>query len=133
MFENVPAITTKTVEKHSKELIVDLLKKELAEAGYSNHHEVILSADQFGVPQRRKRFFILASRFPDWKLLEPSPTCSREVTVADAFAGLPNVIPNSEIEGTAYTGEESDFSSRMKDDAFWNRPAGTGTITYHNP
>lgn len=134
LFENVPAITTKTVEKHSKELIVDLLKKELAEAGYPNQHEVVLSADQFGVPQKRKRFFILASRFADWKLSEPKPTPNaREVTVAEAFAGLPNVIPNSEIEGTAYTGEESDFSRRMKDDAFWNRPAGTGAITYHKP
>ena len=29
LFENVPAITTKTVAKDSKELIVDVLKKEL--------------------------------------------------------------------------------------------------------
>ena len=52
LFENVPAITTKTVEKHSKVLIVDVLKKELEEAGYINHVEVVLSAEQFGVPQK---------------------------------------------------------------------------------
>ena len=57
LFENVPAITTKTVEKNSKELIVDVLKKELTEAGYGNYIEIILSATQFGVPQRRRRFF----------------------------------------------------------------------------
>ena len=53
LFENVPAITTKTVEKGSKTLIVDVLKRELEEAGYINYEEFILSADQFGVPQRR--------------------------------------------------------------------------------
>ena len=49
LFENVPAITTKTVEKGSKTLIVDVLKKELEEAGYVNYKEVILSAEQFGL------------------------------------------------------------------------------------
>lgn len=36
LFENVPAITSKTVSKEDKTLIVDILKKELAEAGYTN-------------------------------------------------------------------------------------------------
>lgn len=132
LFENVPAITTKTVEKHSKELIVDVLKRELEEAGYGNHIEVVLSATQFGVPQRRKRYFILASKSPDWSLSPPEPTCSREVTVTEAFAGLPNVIPNTDQEGTAYTGAESDFSRLMKDGDFWKRDTVSG-ITYHKP
>ena len=110
LFENVPAITTKTVEKNSEELIVDVLKRELTEAGYSNYIEVVLSATQFGVPQRRKRYFILASKDPNWVLSAPTPTCDREITVEEAFAGLPNVIPNTEVEGTTYTGTESEFS-----------------------
>ena len=44
LFENVPAITTKTVAKDSKELIVDVLKRELEEAGYGNYKEVVLKA-----------------------------------------------------------------------------------------
>lgn len=132
LFENVPAITTKTVEKNSKKLIVDVLKKELKEAGYGNYIEVILSATQFGVPQRRKRYFILASKEPKWLLSEPVPTCDTEVTVAEAFAGLPNVIPNSEEEGTVYTGEESEFSLLMKNAAFWKR-GGVQKISYHKP
>lgn len=52
LFENVPAITTKTVEKKSKKLIVDVLKKELVEAGYGNYIEIVLNATQFGVPQK---------------------------------------------------------------------------------
>lgn len=133
LFENVPAITTKTVEKTSKELIVDVLKKELANAGYGNYIEVVLSATQFGVPQRRKRYFILASKNPNWVLSAPAPSCDKEVTVDEAFAGLPNVVPNSETEGTAYTGVESDFSKLMKDDSFWRRDGGSTHITYHKP
>ena len=62
LFENVPAITTKTVSKSNHELIVNLLKKELEDAGYKNYIEVVLDATQYGVPQRRKRYFILASK-----------------------------------------------------------------------
>ena len=132
LFENVPAITTKTVEKNSKELIVDVLKRELAEAGYGNYIEIVLAATQFGVPQRRKRYFILASKDPGWLLSAPVPTCDREVTVAEAFAGLPNVIPNTEEEGTTYTGKESEFSKLMKDSTFWKR-SSVKSITYHKP
>jgi len=133
LFENVPAITTKTIEKHSKVLIVDILKKELVEAGYENHIEVILSANQYGVPQRRKRYFILASKDPNWLLSPPAPSCNKEVTVEEAFAGLPNVIPNTEVEGTSYTGFESDFSKLIKDDNFWRRSEEIKTISYHKP
>lgn len=132
LFENVPAITTKTVAKNSKTLIVDVLKQELTVAGYGNYIEVVLSATQFGVPQRRKRYFILASKNPEWLLSAPVPTCDKEVTVADAFAGLPNVIPNTDNEGTRYTGKESDFSLLMKNADFWKR-AEVESITYHKP
>lgn len=105
LFENVPAITTKTVAKNSKKLIVDVLKEELVEAGYTNYREVVLSASQFGVPQRRNRFFILASKYKNLKLEVPCATVSKEVTVKEAFAGLRNVIPNSGREATSYTGK----------------------------
>ena len=50
LFENVPAITTKKVAKGSSELIVSLIKKELADAGYKNMKEFVLNAIQYGVP-----------------------------------------------------------------------------------
>lgn len=134
LFENVPAITTKTVEKKSKTLIVDVLKKELEAAGYGNNIEIVLNATQFGVPQRRKRFFILASKDPNTKLRYPIPTTNREITVEEAFAGLPNVIPNSGEEQTRYTGAESEYSRLMKNNDFWkigeNAPKG---LTYQVP
>jgi len=132
LFENVPAITTKTVARDNKTRIVDVLKKELVAAGYSNYVEVVRSASDFGVPQRRKRFFILASKDQNMKLAPPIPSFKKEVSVAEAFAGLPNVIPNSGMEGTDYTGQESDYSVLMKNNQFWRLPH-TETITYHYP
>ena len=130
LFENVPAITTKTVEKGSKELIVDVLKRELEEAGYGNYIEVVLNATQFGVPQRRNRYFVLASRYPEMQLSIPEPTTEIEVTVAEALAGLPNVIPNSGEEQTEYTDITSEYMRLMQDLAFWRREAFTNNLSY---
>lgn len=134
LFENVPAITTKTVSKKSKKLIVDVLKKELVQAGYGNYIEVVLNATQFGVPQRRNRFFILASKNPHWMLDYPEPTCSQEIPVEEALAGLPNVIANSGEEATEYTSDESEYTRLLKDNAFWRREEfESSKITYHMP
>ena len=91
LFENVPAITT-------KKLIVDVLKKELVDAGYSNYIEVVLDATNYGVPQKRKRYFILATRIQGLKLSPPPETCDKPITVEEAFAGLPKVSANSTLE-----------------------------------
>lgn len=134
LFENVPAITTKTVEKKSKKLIVDVLKKELVEAGYGNYIEIVLNATQFGVPQKRNRYFILATRYPDMKLHAPEGNTDKVVSVAEAFTGLRNVVPNSGKEATTYTGKESDFSLLMKNDEFWKRQdMHSDKVTYQVP
>lgn len=134
LFENVPGITTKKVARDSDELIVSLLKKELEEAGYRNFIEVILKAADFGVPQRRNRFFILASRFDGWKLRHPISEGKKIVTVKDAFAGLPNVIPNSNKEACEYTSGTSDYKTLMCNDSFWKRENHhSDSLTYQMP
>lgn len=134
LFENVPAITTKTVEKGAKELIVDVLKCELVAAGYENYIEVVLNATNYGVPQRRNRFFILATRIKGLKLSAPTPTQNKEITVTEAFAGLPNIIPNTKTEGKVYTGDNSAFSELMRNNGFWKLGEGTNNeITYQTP
>ncbi len=134
LFENVPAITTKTVSKSSSELIVEVLKRELTEAGYGNYIEVILNATQYGVPQRRNRFFILACKYPKWALSAPTPAQAKETSVEEAFAGLPNVLPNSGQEGKSYLGATSAFAEKMRDNAFWKRSGGKcAAISYHMP
>lgn len=121
LFENVPAITSKRAEKEKGELIVDILKKELKAAGYGNYIEVVLDSTKYGVPQRRNRFFLLACRYSEWELQPPKPVNSSLITVGEAFAGLPNVIANSGVEGSQYTNEHSDFEQLMRDDTFWHR------------
>lgn len=134
LFENVPAITTKTVQKDSNKLIVNVLKEELIEAGYSNYMEVVLNSADYGVPQRRNRFFILASRDSQLKLEKPKKTTEKVVTVEDALTGLRNVVANSGKEATTYTGKESEFSLLLKNDVFWKREdLHSDKVTYQMP
>lgn len=133
LFENVPGITSKRTAKDSDTLVVEVLKKELCEAGYDNYLPVILDATMFGVPQKRNRFFIIACRFPKWWLQAPNQY-QRPVNVGEALAELPNVIANSNIEGTEYIGAPSAYSKLMKDDCFWKRGNLTKKhITNHLP
>lgn len=133
LFENVPAITSKKAAKDSPELIVDIIRKELKDAGYKNMIQVVLDATKFGVPQKRNRFFILATRFDDWWLSEPNQY-RKAVTVSDALVGLPNVFPNTDEEQTIYTGENSDYSKLLQDDKFWRREdLSQSRIVNHKP
>lgn len=121
LFENVPGITSKRTQKESNTLIVDVLKQELVDAGYENYIEIILDATQFGVPQKRNRYFILATREKDIKLSGPKATSSHVTTVAEAFCGLPNVLPNTNISPSEYSDGDSEYSSLLKDNSFWKR------------
>lgn len=134
LFENVPAIVTKTVAKNDPTLIVDVLKRELREAGYENMVEVILDASQFGVPQRRKRFFILAAKDKKINLSVPEATSDKVVTVNDAFIDLLNVTPNSEKPNEKYGKKSSAYSELMRNDEFWKRQEHhTDKVTYQYP
>lgn len=133
LFENVPAITTKKVSKKSKTLIIDVLKKELKKAGYGNYKAFTLDASKFGVPQRRKRYFILASRFSNWELTSPKEITSKEVTVEDAFIDIPEVIANTWTENPFYLEKDSDYSRLMKDDNFWKRATANNNLLNHLP
>ena len=121
LFENVPGITTKTVSPNDPTLIIDVLKEELKEAGYGNFIEAKLMATDYGVPQKRQRYFILATRFKRWKLTLPKPTCTTPVTVKEALASLPDVVANSNMPAEHYTDETSDYSELMRNLDFWNR------------
>lgn len=135
LFENVPNIQNKRVAKDSKKLIIDCLKQELADAGYGNYCEFTLDASKYGVPQRRRRFFILASRFSDWDLssVPVETTPDHEVTVQDAFIDLPKVEANTWTENTEYLNAESEYTRLMKDDRFWKRTTKDHKILNHLP
>lgn len=133
LFENVPAITTKRVAKDSKELIIDVLKKELVEAGYTNFKEFILDASKYGVPQRRKRFFILACKDNSIILNAPDETQEKEVTVQDAFIDIPEVVANTWKENPNYLSGTSAYSQLMRNDDFWKRTTKTPLLLNHLP
>ncbi len=133
LFENVPAITTKTVAKDSDILIVDVLKKELKDAGYENMIEFVLSSIQFGVPQKRKRFFILATKSREYILEAPMPCVKNATSVREAFIDLPNVVPNSDQEQKNYLRRQSAYSMLMRDDSFWRRPRARNEVSYQMP
>ena len=134
LFENVPGITSKTVSKEDSTLIIDVLKEELTNAGYGNYIEVKLTATDYGVPQKRQRYFILATRYKNWKLFAPTPTCSSPVTVREAFIDLPSVVANSNIPAEEYREGGSDYSKLMRDLDFWNRKNfASDKLTYQVP
>lgn len=133
LLENVPAITTKTVAKDSEELIVDILKRELKEAGYENMIQVVLDASEFGVPQKRNRFFIFAARDKNTVLSAPISLETPKVTVADALADIPNVVPNSGIEQKDYLDTPSEYSLKLRNDIFWKRNGWDGKLSYQMP
>lgn len=137
LFENVPAITTKRLYKDDPALVIDLFKDEVKSAGYIIK-DFVVKAKDFGVPQRRERYFALAVRkdlCPDIsRLNEPNQDSyfnqikettgiklKRNNTVRDAFKGLPNAPPNSKDDQTHYTGEESTYTELLKNDYFWRR------------
>ena len=133
LFENVPAITTKRISKNSPELIIDLLKKELADAGYKNYIEVILDATQYGVPQKRNRFFILAAKDTKLVLKKPEPDCKKPVTVGEAFADIPPVEANTWTENPNYLDATSNYTRLMQDDRFWKRTTKERKLLNHLP
>ena len=110
VLENVQGLTYKTHRAQFERLL-----KGLGELGYNPQWKVLLAAD-YGVPQLRRRVFVVGRR--DGKKFEfPEPTHSGwtehtrafdsskapHVTAAQAFAGLPTPlrVPDEEIvEGT---------------------------------
>jgi len=73
LFENVPGITSKRTQRDSKTLIVDVLKRELEEAGYDNYIEII-TENEFNIERLYKLLFNLN--------LEYEPDTKRKVFIA---------------------------------------------------
>lgn len=133
LFENVPNIQNKRIAKDSKELVIDYLKNELVEAGYVNFKEFVLDASKYGVPQRRKRFFILAAKDVNLKIETPSETHEQEVSVRDAFIDIPEVVANTNKENPVYLDRNSEYSFLMKNDQFWKRKTVEKKLLNHLP
>jgi DNA (cytosine-5)-methyltransferase 1 len=86
LMENVPGI----IGKRGKNLLGKLLD-QIKELGYAVHQSVI-DAQDFGVPQRRRRLFIVGERLDDGlpTFSFPQPLKNKKLTVMDAIGHLPS-------------------------------------------
>ena len=90
VMENVPGILSM-----QKGAVIKEIKQSFEEIGYYVSEPFKLSAEEFGVPQRRKRVFIIGSvkkikiREPEPLFSETDSTLPNPVTVQQAIGNLP--------------------------------------------
>jgi DNA (cytosine-5)-methyltransferase 1 len=78
--ENVPNLVDQNVFKEFLQTLED--------ANYEVSYQVVNCAD-YGIPQHRKRLVLLASKLGPIKLLQPSETGGKPMTVREAIGNLP--------------------------------------------
>ena len=83
--ENVPNLLN-----FKKEPVFENFVKELKKDGYFVWHKIVYSPD-YGIPQKRKRLVLLASRKGEIKLIEPTHTIEEYITVKDAIGHLEKI------------------------------------------
>lgn len=120
LLENVPEIKKYSLNDGS--LLVEALQGKFEEFGYEVRCWTVDSAD-FGIPQRRKRFFMIASKFPIPDLDKYRTHSSQDAdltpwrTVHDAISDLPKVHPRELEEGAWLSydcGPESDYQQSLR-------------------
>lgn len=112
IMENVPNLIKAKTDNH--ELVINIIIKELQNLGYHVYH-TILSATDFGVPQIRRRLFVIASSEPLDNPF-PGPTHTSEnissnlfgtlqstPTLWDAISDLPEIEACQGAEEMEYT------------------------------
>ena len=99
VMENVPGLR---MPKYS--CILEQLMGEFEAAGYEITEPIqVLNAANFGVPQQRRRLFILGTQMGLNPLVYPEPELrspSQYITVKDAIADLPNLDDFDELHKT---------------------------------
>jgi DNA (cytosine-5)-methyltransferase 1 len=132
LFENVPGIVSKKVTKNGDRLIVDDIIDELALHGYKYYIDKILNAHDFGVPQLRNRFFLIATKEDKIKLRVPVPQYVNSFNVADALLGLPKMEANDPKTYTKFTTKYNAYTQLLNDRKFWKIKNQINVeLTYH--
>jgi len=89
VLENVPGMRTMKAEDQGEKRVIDIMIKEFRELGYELAVGV-LNAAEFGVPQLRRRLFIVGARSALGLTPRlPSPILRIPLTVRDAISNLP--------------------------------------------
>ncbi|MDD5372480.1 MAG: DNA cytosine methyltransferase [Sulfurimonas sp.] len=80
--ENVPNLLN-----FKKEPVLDNFIKDLKDGGYYVWHGIVYSPD-YGIPQKRKRLVLLASKKGEIKIIKPTHKPNEYVTVKDVIGNL---------------------------------------------
>ena len=89
VFENVPGLLSATDEKG--ELYLDLMQTLfLEEYGYETEPRTLLASD-YGVPQSRKRVFLVGKKDSTIDIFPEPDKCASSILVEDIFADLPAI------------------------------------------
>ncbi len=83
--ENVPQLLN-----FKKAPVFEDFRNYLENHGYSVWHDVVYAPD-YGIPQKRKRLILLASKFGEISLLPPTHTSKTYQTVRDAIGSLDKI------------------------------------------
>ena len=81
-------VSIENVPQMQKESIFKEFVTTLASEGYSIDYKIVFAPD-YGVPQKRKRLILLASKLGEIKILPPQITKEHYLTVRDAIGDLP--------------------------------------------
>ena len=126
VLENVPNLIKAKTSKN--ELVIEVVEKELEKIGYNVYYN-ILEANQFGVPQIRKRLFVIASKhglenpFPEpthLDFLSKTPDLfSRDLeqcpTLWDAISDLPDLEAGEGEEEQEYAKKpDSEYQIKLR-------------------
>ncbi|APQ19418.1 DNA (cytosine-5-)-methyltransferase [Maribacter hydrothermalis] len=110
VFENVEGFRS-----FQKGKVVKVLKKRLENLGYTVNFDVLTASD-YGVPQDRKRFFMVGNkngikfRFPEASI--------NKYTVADAILDLPNLQNGDFIDSLPYSRlANNEFADKMRENS----------------
>ncbi|MBR0032331.1 MAG: DNA cytosine methyltransferase [Treponema sp.] len=122
VMENVPNIIK--AKTKSGEFVVDIIKREFANLDYNVYYKILVASD-YGVPQMRHRFVLIASKkelshpFPNAKFsadsndetsLFPEQNLRKTPTLWEAISDLPQIEAREGSEVMPYSSEpQNDF------------------------
>jgi len=111
LFENVLGITN-----FEKGNVIEIINTELNNLGYSCTWDILNSVD-YGVPQMRKRFFLIGNRM-GIRFIFPQPSCENGgkpyVAVYDAISDLPLLNNGNTVDALPYRYNDLSLSEYQK-------------------
>lgn len=123
VFENVRGIL-----ETEGGLFADLVIEKLEALGYKTFSQ-LLHATDFGVPQKRTRFFIVGS-LHNVKFNFPNPTASKSITVKQAISDLPSLTNGASKSYMDYTKPaRSHYSKKLRNG---NNGCNNNLVTRNN-